>query len=72
MDGVSPAVRTSRWVLIREQAPLFTDVHRRFWEQCLESEEEGPLFQVTQIVSAETILVVPKLLEAQLVRHFGR
>lgn len=33
--------------------PLFTDVHRRFWEQGLESEEEGPLFQVTQTVSAE-------------------
>lgn len=72
MDGVTPAARTSRWVVIREQAPLFTDVHRRIWEQCLESEEEGPLFQVTQIVSAETILVVPKLLEARLVRHFGR
>lgn len=69
-DGVTPAARTSRWVVIREQASLFIDVHGRLWEQYLESEEEGPLFQVTQIVSAETILVVSNLLEARLVKTF--
>lgn len=53
MDGVTPVARISRWVVIRGQMPLFTDAHRRLWEQCLESGEEGSLFQVTQTVSAE-------------------